>query len=359
MIHVFTSSAPNYVGKVRTLCSSIREQLGSEVTIHWLVADLLNEELRASFDDGASIDHLIFVDDFEEFRSRTWLFQHDVVELSTAIKPAIAAKLLARPDCDMLLYFDPDMVLFSPHDDLIEALRGSSLVLTPHLLQPEVEAHAVLDHELSTLRHGIFNLGFFGVRDCPEGHAFLAWWAKRCRDFCWGDWRSGVFTDQKWINFAPVFFADTAILRSPRFNIAPWNINQRTLRGTFDEGFTVDGEPLGFYHFTGFDSGAHLQVLERYAPSCEAAFALYRWYEQRTRHLIPQAEIPWRLGCFEDRSAIRKAHRQIYRDREDLQIAFPNPYRAVAGEMSLQLWMEHEGPKEYPELLGDGLGAPG
>ncbi|MCP3918606.1 MAG: glycosyl transferase, partial [bacterium] len=233
MIHAFTSSAPNYVGKVLALCQSLRRHC-PEVMIHWLVADLRNDSLLANL-DGEAIDEVLFVDDFETLRDRSWLFQHAVVELSTAIKPEVALSLLGRPDCDLLLYFDPDMVLFSPLADMLEQLEGASVGLTPHLLAPEKEHHAVLDHELCSLRHGVFNLGFFAVCHCAEGQAFLEWWRDRCRAFCWGDWRSGVFTDQKWVNFAPVFFPSTAILRSTRFNDAPWNINQRRVEGTFDE----------------------------------------------------------------------------------------------------------------------------
>jgi len=350
MIHLFTSSAPNYIGKVRALCQSLREHCPA-MTIHWLVADVRNQTLVDNLDEE-SIDEILFVDDFEPCRDRGWLFQHDMVELSTAVKPEAALALLAREDCDLLLYFDPDIVVFSPLDDLLAELRSASIVLTPHLLQPEQELDAVLDHELCSLRHGVFNLGFFGVRDCEEGAAFLQWWRERCRTFCWGDWRAGVFTDQKWVNFAPVFFRGTSILRSPRFNFAPWNINQRRLTGTFDEGFLVDDEPLGFYHFTGFDSGAHHQVIHKYAAGNQAAAMLIQWYEHRTRFLTPAEEIPWMLGTFDNGKQITAEQRKIYRERPDLQTAFPDPYRTSEDELCYQRWFRYTAPVEYPELLG-------
>ncbi len=349
-IHAFTSSAPNYFGKVHALCESLREHC-PDMVIHWLVADLHNDALLDSLNLDI-IDNVIFTDDFTACRERSWLFQHGIVELSTAIKPEAALSLISRDDCELLLYFDPDMVVFSPLDDIVDQLRAASVVLTPHLLQPEQEHDAVLDHELCALRHGVFNLGFVGIRRCPEGEAFLRWWRERCRAFCWGDWRQGVFTDQKWVNFAPVFFPDTAILRSPRFNVAPWNINQRHLEGTFDEGFTVDREPLGFYHFTGLDSGAHLQVLGKYAAANPAVSMLVHWYEHRTRYLTPEDEIPWHLGSFENGREITQAHRQVYRERPDLQVAFPDPYRTPeTSEMCFLSWATHTGPVECPDLF--------
>ncbi len=342
MIHAFTSAAPNYTGKVLALCESLRAHC-PEMVIHWLVADLRNDDLLEHL-DGNLIDEVIFLDDFENFRDLGWLFQHDIVELSTAIKPTVARTLLDTTDCEMLIYFDPDQVIFSPLDDLIESLYSASGVLTPHLLKPYEGLKAVTDHELCSLRHGVFNLGFFGVRNCPEGKAFLDWWSQRCLDFCWGDWRSGVFTDQKWINFAPVFFAEMQILRNTRFNVAPWNINQRSLEGTFDEGFLVDGEPLGFYHFTGLDSGAHQQVVDYYAPGNKAVRSLVQWYKLRTEALTPRLDLSWRLGKYQNGEPVLAEHRTIYRDHKDLQAAFPDPYRTSQDEVCLQSWIHNNSP---------------
>lgn len=351
MIHVFTSSAPNYIGKVRALFESLAEHC-SDMTTHWLVADLRSEGLLEAIRDDP-IDDVLFVDDLEEFRDHGWLFQHDVVELSTAIKPTVALRLLERSDCELLIYFDPDQVVFSPLDDLIGTLRSASAVLTPHLLEPYTDLKAVRDHEICALRNGIFNLGFFGARDCDEGRAFLRWWADRCLDFCWGDWRSGVFTDQKWINFAPVFFPAIATLRSPRFNVAPWNIHQRRFEGTFDEGFSVEGEALGFYHFTGFDSGAHQEVIDWYAAGNQAVHGLVQWYKERTRYLTPGIDLAWRLGQYDNHQPVLAEHRQIYRDREDLRSTFPDPYRTdLEGELTFLRWIEQVGRVEYPEFLG-------
>jgi len=351
MIHVFTSSGPNYVGKVRALCQSLREHM-PEVAIHWLIADL-RDGSPVGLQDCKSIDEVMFVDDFNGYNDRTWLFQHDIVELSTAIKPEAALSLLARDDCELLLYFDPDMVVFSQLDDLVDQLRSASVVLTPHILKPEKEPKAVLDHELSSLRHGVFNLGFFGVRKGQEGKAFLDWWRDRCRTFCTGDWREGIFTDQKWINFAPIFFPNSTILRSSRFNVAPWNINQRQLDGTFDEGFLVDGQPLGFYHFTGFDRGAHEQVIHEYANGNAAAYMLMQWYRERTRYLTPERDLAWSLGHFDDGQEVTADHRRIYRLRTDLQTAFPNPYLTSEHEACYQKWFRLTAPVEHPELAAE------
>jgi len=338
MIHAFTSAGPNYLGKVRTLCESIRHHC-PDFAVHWLVPDRVDDELRGGL-GSEPFDDIVFATELEDFWNPSWLFGHSLVELSTAVKPAMARALLEREDCETVLYFDPDLVLFSALDDLLDELSRATLVLTPHLLTPEDEPEAILDNEVCTLRHGVFNLGFFGVTDCAESARFLTWWHERMLLYCHEELDSGSFTDQKWVNLAPIFFAGVTVLRSPRFNVAPWNATQRTLTGSFDEGFLVDGEELGFYHFTGFDSGAHQQVARKWLPDSDTVAMLLAWYGARTRALAPPHPIPWKLGSYGNGVPIEAEHRRVYRQREDLRRRYPNPYRVVAGEPSFLAWLE-------------------
>ena len=50
---------------------------------------------------------------------------------------------------------------------------------------------------------------------------------------------------------AAVLF-DPYIERSPAYNVAYWNLDQRSL-GITDDVVTVDGSPLKFFHFSGFN----------------------------------------------------------------------------------------------------------
>ncbi len=349
MIDIFTSSAPNYLGKVRALFESVREHCPG-ARLHWLVADDVHDDLRMNLEDEP-FDALIFATELEIGRDRRWLFQHSIVELSTAVKPAAALQILEQPDCDAVLYLDPDIVLFSSLDDLLEdLLEKSSLVLTPHQLQPESDGMAVF-HEIDSLRYGVFNLGFIGVKRCSEGFRFLKWWRDRCQMNCEANWESGVFTDQKWVNFAPVFFEDVTILGNPRFNVAPWNISQRTLSGTFDEGFMVDGQPLGFYHFTGFDSGEHLNHVENLSGENHAARMLIDWYRARTEALGAADPPPWRLGLFSDGEPILDIHRKAYRGRLDLHEVFPDPFLVKEGTLDFRQWFDLNARNELPDLF--------
>ena len=230
-LHVFTSAAVNYLPKVRILCHSIR-RYHPEAVIHLALADERPQWLRTEdepFDSILGIERLGIPD------YRNWTFTHSIVELSTAIKPFALKHLLQLPDCATVLYFDPDMVLFSRVDDILATLAHSNLALTPHQTKPEQTLDAIFDNEIASLKHGVFNLGFIGVRNTAEGRRFADWWAERTYHLCWADVENGLFTDQKWINFAPVFFDGVAIVKSSRHNVATWNLTTRRMTGSFAE----------------------------------------------------------------------------------------------------------------------------
>src|SRR4249919_723832 len=124
----YTSAAVNYLPKVRKLCASIK-RLHPEFE----VVLALSDKPSAGVDFSAEpIDRVIAVEDLDIPDRTRWSFFHDIVELSTAIKPFVLKKLLAEDGVARVLYFDPDMVLFSRLDDLLAALDAANVVLTPH-----------------------------------------------------------------------------------------------------------------------------------------------------------------------------------------------------------------------------------
>lgn len=333
MIHLFTSSGPNYAGRVATLAASVRRYC-PELRFHWLLADVCDQGLRERV--GPLVDEIWLLGARPLDKSPQWTFCRDLVEIATACKPILARELLDRDDCEAVIYLDPDMVLFSPLDEIIELLAGYDLLLTPHLLAPESAPR----HETVVLQHGVFNLGFFAVRRSAGAEAILRWWKSRCEELCSSDWRSGGFTDQKWMNFAPIFFEGTHIVRLPGFNVAWWNLGERRLGGTFDAGFEVAGAPLISYHFSGLESGALERALSTARAGTDALSSMVRWYGERIRFLSPDPTPEWTLGRFGDGAPIRCEHRDLYRSREDVRARFPDPYASSPGDGGYRAWYE-------------------
>jgi hypothetical protein len=177
-----------------------------------------------------------------------YAFKFDVVELSTNVKPAVLAALLAR--YSTVLYLDPDIRVYARLEPAWERLGSDPIVVTPHTLTPVMDGRTPSDLEF--LRFGAFNLGFIGVRRSGEALAFLAWWSERCLNHGYYEPQRGLAVDQKWVDLAPSFFPGIAILRDPGLNVAFWNLHERVLSRR-DGVWLVNGAvPLRFFHFSSF-----------------------------------------------------------------------------------------------------------
>jgi hypothetical protein len=343
-VHCFTSISLAYLSRARILSESIRRH-HPEWTLWLIVSDVLPPDFELQVE--GEFDHVIWAKDLVSDLGDGWMFQHDVVEFCTAVKGRMAQSIMDRPDCQALFYFDPDIVLFSRLDEMVEHLNSASILLTPHLLHPERDSAAIKDNEISTLHYGTYNLGFLGVHNDDQGRRVIDWWAERLEQWCYDRPDIGIFVDQKWFNLVPGFFEGVKILRNPGYNVASWNISQRAIEICHDGEIRVNGVSLGFYHFTKIE-GAGEAMIKRYGIASKAVFELSAWYRLQLERLR-DPRIPagwWAYANFEDGSPITRPMRRLYRYREDLQQAFPNPYRS--GPDSLQGWFD----AHADELLG-------
>jgi hypothetical protein len=329
-IQVFTSAAANYLPKVLTLAASLRR-------FHpdWQFSVLLIEDMPAGDLPELEGINIVPLADLAIPNWRPWAFCHDIVELSTAAKPYMLRHLLAMPQTEVVLYIDPDIAVFSPLDDLLEATNKASILLTPHQTTPEEGLEQVVTQELTSLRCGIYNLGFIGVKRDAVGCAFADWWAERLYHFCRDQIEQGLFTDQRWIDLVPALFPQVEILRSPRFNVAAWNFSMRCLKApaASADQWTVNDEPLGFYHFTGIDSDKHNLMLTKLCCCPDAVADLLAWYRAEVAQwenlpaLRGIKSAPWTLSHYSSGEPIPGAVRVCYRDSPELQARYPDPWR--------------------------------
>jgi hypothetical protein len=91
------------------------------------------------------------------------------------------------------------------------------------------------------------------MRRTPTTDRALAWWADRLSDQCKDDVRNGLFVDQLWMNYAPLFFSGVGVSDDPGLNMAYWNLHERRLE-RHDGKWMVNGHwLLVFYHFSSFE----------------------------------------------------------------------------------------------------------
>jgi glycosyltransferase involved in cell wall biosynthesis len=230
----------NYLPQARVLYRSFR-QFHPDIRFSALVFDAARGAVDEPFD-------LFVLDDIglppgEEIRMP---MLYDVTELATALKPWFFRHLLAREQTE-LLYFDPDIEIFSPLDRLAQLAGEHCLVMTPHTTRP-MSRDDVRPNETDILSAGAYNLGFLGLNsDCAP---FLAWWSERLLREAMIDVANMRFTDQRWMDFAPGYF-DTCILKDETCNVAYWNADSRPLSWTGTH-YEVKGQSLCFFHFSGF-----------------------------------------------------------------------------------------------------------
>jgi hypothetical protein len=344
-MHVFTSATANYLPKAAALAHSIK-RVHPEAIFHVVLSDELPAVPSIT---TAAFDSIINVRDLPIDRLPAWIFRHRLVELCTAVKGTAFEYIADRYGAERIFYFDPDIVVCNRFDDLWRALESHAILLTPHQTHPEVELQAILDNEHCCLRHGVFNLGFLAVRMIGQGRQFISWWADRARRYCYDEVENGLFTDQRWVDLAPAFFDDIAIIRDPQYNVATWNLTHRRATGRAPFDIQINGRPLVFYHFSGFDSGAQQVMLKRYGQHSPVLFELRDWYIARCEELGQKSlgKIPCVYDCFNNGRRIADAHRLLYRRREDLMRAFPDPFDTSDRGRSYFHWYEKHGA--FPE----------
>jgi hypothetical protein len=335
----FTSFTFGYLARARVLAATLRAAHPAWEIVALIVDDpppALPAEALAPF------DRVVYAETLPIAGFRGWLFKHDLVEACTAVKGTMLARLLAE-GAERVVYLDPDTAIFHPLDDLDGALAGASVVLTPHQTEPNTEERMFRDNERTSLRYGIYNLGFISVRNDASGRAFAAWWAELTHRACYDEPANGIFTDQKYCDLAPGLFDGVAILRDPGWNVASWNLSRRRLAVAPDGAILVNGAKLRFYHFTKIGGVGDLMT-ERYAGDNLEVYELVTWYKRAVaRETFPAAEAwPWRFGRFASGEEIPRAARLLWRERADLVAAFADPF--AAGPGTYRGWIARERP---------------
>ena len=103
----------------------------------------------------------------------------------------------------------------------------------------------------------------------------------------------------------------------------------RKVKGGFRGGFTVNGRPLVFYHFSGLDSGAQQAMLDKYGSEMPALYELRKWYLAECDRM-GQAEmgaLPWSFATFDNGNPVTMFHGSVIANASTCKRPFPIPTR--------------------------------
>jgi hypothetical protein len=310
---ICTIFAKNYVAFARTLCDSFLEHHPEGKCFALIIDDF------SGYITPADEKFEIITPELLEIpRLREFCFKYNITELSTAFKPYLLRFLLATRKLDKLLYIDPDILINRRLDALYSALDHHDMIVTPHLDAdyPDDGSYPDDGHILST---GIYNLGFFGVRNGETGGKFLDWWCRKLYDKCVNKPRRGYFVDQRFIDYALPLFNGFGFIRDLGYNVAYWNLHSRKI--TLENGeWRCNGGPLYFYHFSNYKpekpdsiSGHQWRYSFNDLPDLKKLFSRYR--ELLTKNGYDKSRT-WKYdyGRFKNGTRISDLHRRTYRN---------------------------------------------
>ncbi len=322
---ICTTISKNYLAQARVLMQSVAEHHPEAERVVMLV-----DEVEDYFDPTAENFTLMLARDLEIPRWLNVSMRYDILELNTAVKPYYLERLFEDYQATKVIYLDPDILLFNPLNAVIRLLDSQMTVLTPHILQPLDDGYRPA--ELDLLLAGTYNLGFFAISRRGEWRELLRWWQRKLYDQGYSDQHNGMFVDQRWMDFAPSLFDGVYILRDSTYNIAYWNFKHCDLQQG-REGYTVNGQPLTFPHFSGFDLYNVEQVSRhqnRHVLSdLQPAFhTLMQDYADRllAQGYESQRNWPYAYGVFSDGGAITAYHRDCLIEQDPKGDRWENPF---------------------------------
>jgi hypothetical protein len=231
---------------------------------------------------------VIFLSDLGLHHAEWYAAKFSASEFSNALKPVFLRYL--SEFVTNVIYLDCDIAVFSRLTEVIELLETQNLVLIPHMFTPppRPEQYWIHPTRADTFHAGLINAGCFAIKlaQCRE---FLTFWEDA--NFAPGAFYDGAGsqTDQQHLNWALVTLPATCVLRGMRHNVAYWNLHERDFRLVSMSGgevkFEVNGEPLGFFHFSGYDVHDRLRLSRhdgRHSVyNLPAVAAILNWYSDR------------------------------------------------------------------------------
>lgn len=294
-VAVVTICTYGYLHYGLNLVRSVRETFSRPPAVTIVLVDGL-EKPRPGAEGGPPVRFLgakeLVASGFE------WLAgKLSATELCCALKPFAVSRLLGE-GYDQVLWVDADIHFFREPESLLSLGARHDFVVVPHSFSPFPVEDPWARPSLGDLHAaGIMNAGLFSVRRSDGADRFLKTWAGLTTGPGAFVKELGPQHEQASFNWVLAFADDVAVCRDPGINVAYWNLHERPLRwkaldgGPTDE-WTVDGGPLGSFHFSGFtgEAGSLSHHDGRHPRSLDVNVdALCRFYLRR----LDEAQRPW------------------------------------------------------------------
>ena len=338
-ICAFTIVAKNYIGLARILGHSL-SKVNPDINFKIFVADEFPQNVK-SLPDNVIISRKVLDYSSEEWTDMS--FKYDLTEFCTSIKPGVFKYLFAQ-GYDKVLYFDPDIYIFSSINTILQRLEDYDIVLTPQIAGIHIDYTG--EHpEWAMNVNGIFNLGFCGMRKSLITDKIILWWQKRLKTECFADRCIGNFTDQKWMDWMPGLLSNEHLYISHDLgmNMAPWNYFERELfkkDDTLYVRFRTNDNPqhefrLVFIHFAGYDYNKmkqgfivrkRIENLQEY-KDLHLATDIYCKAVANNKDIFDEfITLPYTYSSYDNGIPISTFHRRLYHGYSEKYGPVRNPF---------------------------------
>lgn len=332
-IAAYTSINLRYLPKALAWAKSVKKH-----NPDWETHILLNDAVPVGAENWPCVDIVYPIGQLGVPNFQSWAFRMRVVELCTATKPFYARKLL-EAGYDHVFYFDPDTFAYSDLNQIVDTFGDDEVLITPHCAEDATSESEIHYNEMSSLAHGVFNLGFLGLRNTENARKVIDFWCRRLLRHCEDDHGRGLFTDQKWFNLVPVFFDRVKVLKHKGCNTASWNIAHRPVSKEGDR-VLAGGENLIFFHFSGYDRNtprAMFDIFGQFNSTLKELIDEYDRINDQFAQRFPVWKSDWALSKYWNDRKLEDAHRELYRTHYEYQLVYETPFET--------------GPHSFYELL--------
>lgn len=247
----FTLCSNNYLGQASLLAASFMKH---NKDYHFYIG-LIDQEVSSVRYPQAERLHVLPVDKvIPAAQLASMAAVYKIVELNTSAKPFYFNYFFSQYEqCDVI-YLDPDIYVYNSFSEVDERLNDFDFVITPHILSP-IPLDGLGPQERSFMKYGTYNLGFIAMRKSEQSIAYVNWLQDRLAVLCYSEVNLGVYVDQSWVNFLPIFFKKVHVSHHPGLNAAFWNLHERQYSQQ-NGVYYINGEyPLVFFHFSSFRIG--------------------------------------------------------------------------------------------------------
>ncbi|MBC7949682.1 MAG: hypothetical protein H7Y42_17480 [Chitinophagaceae bacterium] len=243
---IVTVCSINYLGQAKALAeSAVKHNPDYKVVIG--LVDRIDGRIDTS---GYSPHRLLEVHEmnlpvFQEMYER-----YNLLELNCALKSYFVSWAMDEYQPDHVIYLDADMMVHASLSPIEELLKENSILITPHITKPfPKDGRRPAENDI--LKTGMYNAGFYAVKNDKDGMALIEWWKDRMIDQGYERPKDGLNCDQNWLNFAPLYFRKVLNVDHPGCNVAYWNFHEKMIVQS-GEKVMVNGQALLVFHYSGY-----------------------------------------------------------------------------------------------------------